>query len=109
MGSEMCIRDRPIADNVFVLSGETTRDDDVFIIPVIKSKQFTFGALYTYKGWNLDVEGYYKNLDDITSFNNPVLEFASVINNNEDVEKGKETRIGLDFLLKKRIKNYRFG
>ena len=102
------IRGLPIADNVFILSGDITLGEDEFTIPIIKSRQFTFGALYTYKGWNFDVEGYYKNLSDITSFSNPVLEFAALNNSIEDIEIGKETRIGLDFLLKKRINNYRF-
>ena len=102
------IRGLSIADNVFILAGETTRDEQIFTIPIIKSKQFTFGALYTYKGWNFDVEGYYKNLTDITSVSNPILEFVNITNDNDELAIGKETRIGLDFLLKKRIKNYRF-
>jgi len=102
------IQGLPVADSVLILSGETTRDDAVFTIPIIKSRQFTFGALYTLNGWNFDLEGYYKNLRDITSVSNPILEFVSISESNEDIEIGKEKRVGFDFLLKKRIKNYRF-
>ncbi len=98
----------PIADNVWVLSGETTRDEAVFSIPIIKSRQFTLGALYTYKGWNFDLEGYYKYLTNIASSNNAILEFVSISQGNNDIEIGKESRVGVDLLLKKRIHNYRF-
>ncbi len=98
----------PIADKVWLLSGNTSRDGDVFFIPVLKSRQFTFGTLYTYNGWNFDLEGYYKRLTNITSFSDPIFEFASIANGNTDIDIGKEERIGFDFLLKKRIHNYRF-
>ncbi len=102
------IQGLPVADNVLILSGETKRDGEIFTIPVIKSKQFTLGVLYTSNGWNFDLEGYYKNLSDITSVSNPILEFVSITTDDNNIEKGKERRIGFDFLLKKRIHNYRF-
>ncbi len=98
----------PVADDVLVLSGATVRDDAVFTIPVLKSSQFTLGTLYTYNGWNFDLEGYYKRLSDITSVTNPILEFISISESQNDIELGTEQRIGLDFLLKKRLHNYRF-
>ncbi len=96
----------PVADNVWLLSGKIRNDDSVFV-PVIKSMQFTFGSLYTINGWNFDLEAYYKKLTDVTSINNFVLEVASADTDNV-FEIGKEERIGFDFLLKKRIQNYRF-
>ncbi len=96
----------PVADNAWVLSGKIGDDFD-FELPVIKSRQFTIGSLYTYKGWNFDLEAYYKKLVDITSVNNFFL--GLIDDDNEvDFQTGKEERIGFDLLIKKRIKNYRF-
>ncbi len=100
------IESLPVADNVWILSGTMENGEPVFI-PVIKSMQFTFGSLYTFKGWNFDLEAYYKKLTDITSINNFILDVASLDTGNA-FEIGKEERIGFDFLLKKRIQNYRF-
>ncbi|WP_346883110.1 TonB-dependent receptor plug domain-containing protein [uncultured Algibacter sp.] len=103
------IRGLPVTDNIWILSGETTRDEETFFIPVLKSRQFTLGALYSYKGWNFDLEGYYKKLIDITA-NNIILDFISLSEENDRgaIDLGTEERIGFDFLIKKRIQNYRF-
>ncbi|GAA3607722.1 TonB-dependent receptor [Flavivirga amylovorans] len=97
----------PVADNKWLLSGNILYEGDSYFIPVIKSRQFTFGSLYTYKGWNFDLEGYYKKLTDITSINDLILDVVPS-EDNTGLSIGKEERIGFDFLLKKRIRNYRF-
>ncbi|WP_298544681.1 hypothetical protein [uncultured Aquimarina sp.] len=70
--------------------------------------QFTLGALYTYKGWNFDIEGYYKKITDISSISDFILTLALPDNDETLIYYGEEERIGVDFLLKRRIRNYRF-
>ncbi|SEL69644.1 Outer membrane receptor for ferrienterochelin and colicins [Aquimarina amphilecti] len=100
----------PVADNVWILSNNSSNNEDVNIpfIKVVKSAQFTLGALYSYKGWNFDVEGYYKKVTDISSLSDLVLDIAVPDDDDTLIFYGKEERIGIDFLLKKRIHNYRF-
>ena len=108
----------PVSDNVWILSNNTSMgtnaDEDNGTgntsIRVVKSMQFTLGALYSYKGWNFDIEGYYKKITDISSLSNIVLELALPDDSSEtdNIFYGEEERIGVDFLLKKRIGNYRF-
>ncbi|WP_349352504.1 MULTISPECIES: TonB-dependent receptor plug domain-containing protein [unclassified Flagellimonas] len=70
--------------------------------PLLQSNQFSAGILFDKNGWTFDAEVYYKNLTGLTSFNQgfnlpqPIL------------AEGKSRIKGLDILLKKRIKNYRF-
>ncbi|MCV6629300.1 MAG: TonB-dependent receptor [Flavobacteriaceae bacterium] len=68
--------------------------------PLLKSKQFNLGMLYTYKGWKLDIDFYAKQIDGITSVTNG---FDSSINNFID---GSSTILGLDVLIKKKIGSY---
>lgn len=100
----------PVADNLWLTSGafNTTTGADPFELPIFRSSQFTLGALYTYKGWNFDIEGYYKRLGNISSINNLILSIATRNDDDLAIVSGEENRIGIDFLIKKRIKNYRF-
>ncbi|KAA1246849.1 TonB-dependent receptor plug domain-containing protein [Aquimarina sp. RZ0] len=100
----------PVSDNVWILSNNSSSNANIDPLPfirVLKSMQYTLGGLYSYKGWNFDLEGYYKKLRDISSLSgNDVLDIVSP--DDIDIIYGQEERIGLDFLLKKRIQNYRF-
>lgn len=99
----------PVADNVWILSNNTSsQDEEIPLIRVLKSRQFTLGGLYTHKGWNIDVEGYYKKLNDLSSLSDLILDVANPNNLDTSIFYGEEERIGIDFLLKKRIQNYRF-
>ncbi len=104
------IKTLPVADNVWILSNNSSNNEEVNFpfINVVKSMQFTLGALYTYKGWNFDLEGYYKKITDISSLSDLVLDLAVPDDDDTIIFYGKEERIGVDFLLKKRIHNYRF-
>ena len=70
--------------------------------PILQSNQFSTGILLDGNGWTFDAEAYYKNLSGLTSHSQgfhlpqPVL------------AKGRSHIMGLDILLKKRIRNYRF-
>jgi hypothetical protein len=66
-------------------------------IPVVKSRQAMFGALYKRNSWILDAELYYKKTDklsinNINNFNSPANPFFY----------GSGNTIGADFLIKKR-------
>lgn len=70
-------------------------------IPVLRSFQVTSGFVFNKSGWHLDLEGYYKNIDGLTSF---TLGFDNI---DDFFSKGKSEVFGLDILLKKKIENYR--
>ncbi|MGV6832368.1 MAG: TonB-dependent receptor plug domain-containing protein [bacterium] len=84
-------------DNIWTLANE---DDD---IPILKSKQFTSGFLYKSNGWKIDIEGYYRNTKGLTSFTRGFNSTAI----DDNYTSGKSTSIGLDILIKKRIKRLR--
>ena len=70
-------------------------------IPVLKSLQFTSGFVFNNNGWDIDLEGYYKHVKGLTSFTlgiESLGDFFSV---------GKSDVVGLELLVKKKIKNYR--
>ncbi len=64
-------------------------------IPVVKSSQVMAGFMYEKKGWLFDVEGYYKNIDDITVIN--IYDFS----NTNSYYYGKSYTLGMDVLLRK--------
>ncbi|WP_343914282.1 TonB-dependent receptor plug domain-containing protein [Aquimarina litoralis] len=100
----------PVSDNVWILSSNSTEglDNEDIFVRVVKSMQFTLGGLYTYKGWNFDIEGYYKKINDVSSLSDIILDLAQPDIDDSTVFYGEEERIGVDILLKKRIRNYRF-
>lgn len=71
-------------------------------IEIIESKQIMIGGIYNFRGWKLDVEGYYKTLKDITTFSNSL---AQIIN--QPFEYGNATIYGFDVFFKKRWNQYR--
>ena len=70
-------------------------------IPLLKSGQVSGGFLFQKNGWNLDVEGYYKNINGLTLITNDLTIQAP------QYVSGVSKITGLDFLLKKRMGNYR--
>jgi outer membrane cobalamin receptor len=70
-------------------------------IPVLKSIQFTSGFLFNKNGWDVDLEGYYKKVNGLTSF---TLGFENV---DEFFSVGKSDVLGLELSIKKKIQNYR--
>lgn len=88
-----------LENQVWILS-----DDDIF--PILKSTQFTAGILYSQNGWNLDIEGYVKNVNGLTSISSFITEdFDGQID--DTFSDGSSNIVGLDFLLKKKIDKYR--
>jgi hypothetical protein len=70
-------------------------------IPVLKSTQFTAGFLFNKSGWDVDLEGYYKKVNGLTSF---TLGFENV---DEFFSVGKSGVLGMELSIKKKIQNYR--
>ncbi|RED48964.1 TonB-dependent receptor domain-containing protein [Seonamhaeicola aphaedonensis] len=83
-----------LEDQIWVLSEDGE-------IPVLKSKQFTSGFIFGKRGWNIDIEAYYKKINGLTSY---TLGFE--ISDNF-FSKGESEVFGMDVLIKKRIQNYR--
>ncbi len=86
----------------FGLENQIWALSDGELIPLLKSDQFTAGFVFSDNGWTIDVEGYHKNINGLTSF---TLGFDS--DNELSFSKGKSKILGLDLLLKKKINNYR--
>jgi len=70
-------------------------------IPILKSTQFSAGLLFQKNGWNLDVEVYRKKINGLTLLTEDIVTRAPLY------LAGKNTIVGMDFLLKKRFGNYR--
>ncbi len=70
-------------------------------VPILKSFQLTSGFAFSKKGWKVDVDGYIKNIDGLSSLTRG---FSSE-NNNFSI--GKSKVLGVDVLIKKKINNYR--
>ncbi|WP_024769712.1 TonB-dependent receptor [Aquimarina macrocephali] len=70
-------------------------------VPVLKSTQYSTGLLFSKKGWNFEIDGYYKNINGLTSVTNGF----NTINN--DLSTGESIIYGVDVLLKKKFKNFR--
>lgn len=71
-------------------------------IPINRAEHYTLGISYQRKGWQIDLEGYYKDLDDLASFSSIFLDAT------DDViySIGSGEAWGIDVLLKKQWGNY---
>lgn len=67
-------------------------------IPIVQSKQASLGITYKKKGWLLDLKGYYKNVNGITTQSQSLTtkyEFAK--------ESGSYDALGFEFLCRKKF------
>ena len=71
--------------------------------PILNNRQFSIGVLYEKKGWKIDIDGYFKKIKGLTV----LKDFFTFEENEATFHTGKSETIGLDFLVKKRIKNFR--
>ena len=86
-----------LSNRIWVMAGGESEEDD---IPVVKSNIISTGLSLQTKGWYIDVDAYYKQLTDIVNFSsNPELSSGLL--------RGDATAQGIDFLIKKRWKNFR--
>lgn len=70
--------------------------------PIIESYQVTSGLVYRKSGWFLEVEGYYKSIEGVTSL---TFGFLNPVDN--DYRTGNSTVKGLDAFLKKQWGYYK--
>ncbi|WP_242203316.1 TonB-dependent receptor plug domain-containing protein [Aestuariivivens insulae] len=68
-------------------------------IPILKSTQLTTGFVFSKNGWGIDYEMYYKKANGLTTLGFDRIE--------DFFFKGKSNVFGIDFLVKKKIQNYR--
>lgn len=78
-----------IQSPVWVISGSTG-------IPVIRADHFQAGLVISAKGWVIDIQGYRRWLDNLTSLS------GGIITNTRGVQIGTGDVRGLDILIKKR-------
>lgn len=69
-------------------------------IPILKSKQASLGILYRAKGWLIDVKGYVKTLDGITTQSQSFTTKYELTK-----AKGSYDAFGFEALLRKKFKN----
>jgi len=73
-------------------------------IEVIQSaKKVAGGFIFQYKGWLIDIEGYYNQTIGLSTYN-PT--FNSSAGNELEFSEGNSTAKGIDLLIKKRWRNY---
>ncbi|WP_299276080.1 TonB-dependent siderophore receptor [uncultured Psychroserpens sp.] len=70
-------------------------------IPVIRSKQVSFGLSYIKKGWLLSADGYYKYVKGITTQSQGFQNQYEFVKTN-----GNYDAFGADFILRKEIKDF---
>lgn len=70
-------------------------------IPIIKSKQLSLGVSYDRYGWLVAVDGYYKNVDGITSQSQG---FTTKYQYEKAI--GSYEVVGFDFLIRKKYKRF---
>lgn len=70
-------------------------------IPILESTQFSGGFLIDVDGWTFDVDGYTKHIKGLTSFTNGFTNAA------EELSQGESDVLGVDVLLRKKVKDYR--
>jgi len=76
-------------------------------VTIIKSKQVTTGLLFNHKGWNIEVEAYYKDITNALSLNDDIIPAIYGLQERNEIKTGNSKRFGIDILLKKRYNNYR--
>jgi len=84
-----------------------TQSVDGFDVAILRSRQFTIGALYDYNGWLLELEGYYKGITNALPYDDNFIPNLYQIQERDELRTGTGSRIGMDILLKKRFRNYR--
>ncbi len=92
---ESVVSDLSLENQVWTLA-----NNDQF--PIITSYQFTLGSSFKKNRWYLDIDSYYKQIDDITTL---TAGFINPIDN--EYRTGKSRVFGIDLFLKKRFKKYK--
>ncbi|WP_299608242.1 TonB-dependent receptor [uncultured Aquimarina sp.] len=86
--------------NDFNLDNQIWLLADSEFVSMLSSDQISGGFTINKNNWHIDIEGYYKDTEGLTSFANG---FNGVL----DLETGESKVFGIDLLIKKRIRDYR--
>ncbi len=71
-------------------------------IKPMQAHQYSIGGYYTgYKGWELSIEGYYKQMNHVLEYRDGVNFFGSSSGWEDKVEMGKGRSMGLEFMVQK--------
>ncbi|MBQ4822677.1 TonB-dependent receptor [Aquimarina sp. MMG016] len=92
---ESVVSDLSLENQVWTLANEEE-------FPIISSYQFTLGSSFRKNKWLFDIDGYYKQIDDITTL---TAGFLNPIDNTYHI--GESRIFGIDVFLKKRFRNYK--
>ncbi|GAA4275034.1 TonB-dependent receptor [Aquimarina gracilis] len=100
------LRYQPISQLVEFEDTQLRLENNIWIhandeIPVLESTQFSGGLLFSKNDWNFEIDGYYKNIDGLTSVTNGFTTLDT------DLSTGESRIVGVDVLLRKKIKNFR--
>ena len=91
--------DSSIETPVWTLAGENVERNKE--LPVLKANQHQLGIVYKKQGWLLDIQGYLKNINGLTS---DATGFGELIE--DDFLEGRAKIRGVDILLKKHWKPF---
>ena len=70
----------------------------------MRSHQYTIGTYYTgFRGWELSVEGYYKQMTNILEYKDATRFIGSSASWEEKVEMGKGRSFGAEFMLQRTV------
>lgn len=86
--------------NAWIIASEETENTKE--IPIITSRQFAAGLSYSSKGFGVIFESYLRNSEGLVTLNNDTETI-----NDDLYYVGESTIVGIDLLIKKKIKNYR--
>lgn len=96
--------------NIHLLSNYTmTMPTDLWVpatknIRPMKAHQYSLGMYYTgIHGWELSVEGYYKNVNNVLEYKDGAALMGSAYNWESKVEMGKGRSMGVEFMVQKKI------
>lgn len=96
--------------NIHLLSSYTmTMPTDLWVpatknIRPMKAHQYSLGMYYTgIHGWELSVEGYYKNVNNVLEYKDGAALMGSSYNWESKVEMGKGRSMGVEFMVQKKI------
>ncbi len=101
------LRYQPISQLVEFEDTQLRLENNIWIhandeIPVLESLQFSGGLLFSRNDWNIEIDGYFKNIDGLTSITNGVNSSLDT-----DLSTGESKIIGVDILLRKKFNNFR--
>lgn len=99
-------RNQVISQVANYLPGDFNLDNQIWLladsefVSMLSSDQISGGFTVNKNNWYIDIEGYFKSTEGLTSFANG---FNGVL----ELETGESKAFGVDLLIKKRIRDYR--